>query len=203
MGNLASVSTSSQAFLVPANGRGLIAPPTVNPDNSSTPGLNFTSQVTMSEHHHDELEIEQHPIQVGAPIADHAFVKPAELTLNLMFVPPGGSSGFTLDAKNYIQYVYSQLESGKSNRVLYTVYTTKRIYTQMLIKSITTETDATKQNILEITLQMQQVLLTSAQYFGQGVTSPPGNQLSPQDTNPVQSQGFQSATALAAGVSAV
>src|ERR1700739_4345281 len=43
----------------------------------------FVGQVTLEEIHHDEMEIEDHPIEQGAPITDHSFKKPAELTLHL------------------------------------------------------------------------------------------------------------------------
>ena len=192
MASVSLVPSSSQGFIVPSSGLGLV-PSNLVSSGVAPPPVNFITQVTISEHHHDEMEIEQHPIQIGAPIVDHAYVKPAELTLNMVFVPSAGPASGGLEATNYIQYVYLQLEQGKSNRQLYTVYTKKRVYTNMLIKAITTMTDASKQNILEITLNMFQLLLTSPIGI-QGVTAQPVNQASPEDTNPVTPQGFLVAT---------
>ena len=191
MSSISLVPSAQQGFIVPNSGLGLVPSNLIGSGTTAPTPINFISQITVSEHHHDEVEIEQHPIQIGAPIADHAYIKPAELTLNLVFVPSSGVNG--LSADNYIQYVYLQLEQGKSNRQLYTVYTKKRVYTNMLIKAISTMTDAAKQNILEITLNMFQMLLTSPIGI-QGVTAQPINQATPQDTNPVNPQGFLVAT---------
>lgn len=39
------------------------------------------AQATLDEVHHDELEITEHPIEMGAPIADHAFKRPAQVII--------------------------------------------------------------------------------------------------------------------------
>jgi hypothetical protein len=39
--------------------------------------------VTIEEHHHDRLEITQHPVAKGTPISDHAYRMPAEVTMRL------------------------------------------------------------------------------------------------------------------------
>lgn len=44
---------------------------------------NFTVQVWLEEHHHDQVEITQHPVEFGAMITDHAFKHPAEVVLEL------------------------------------------------------------------------------------------------------------------------
>lgn len=52
--------------------------------------------VTVEEHHRDELTITEHPVEQGAPIADHAYKQPAEVTLRLawsMAPPTPGGSG--------------------------------------------------------------------------------------------------------------
>lgn len=41
------------------------------------------AQAVIEEKHHDELEITEHPVEQGAMITDHAFKRPAELTLRL------------------------------------------------------------------------------------------------------------------------
>lgn len=58
--------------------------------------------VTISENHRDELEITEHPVEQGAPIADHAFKRPAEVTLRIMWSmappTPGGSGSIVSQA---------------------------------------------------------------------------------------------------------
>ena len=41
----------------------------------------FAAQVTLEESHSDQLEISDHPVQQGASITDHAYKRPAELTI--------------------------------------------------------------------------------------------------------------------------
>lgn len=41
------------------------------------------AQATITENHHDELHITEHPVQLGAMIADHAYRRPSEVTLQL------------------------------------------------------------------------------------------------------------------------
>lgn len=57
----------------------------------------YTAQVTISEQHNDELEITQHPVEQGASITDHAFKRPAELTLTMGWSnSPGGNGSSAL-----------------------------------------------------------------------------------------------------------
>ena len=52
------------------------------------------AQATFEERHIDELEVTDHPVQQGAMISDHAFKRPAEVTLHLGWsnspTPAGG-----------------------------------------------------------------------------------------------------------------
>ncbi len=41
--------------------------------------------VIISEKHQDTLEITEHPVEIGAEIADHAYKRPAELTMEVGF----------------------------------------------------------------------------------------------------------------------
>jgi len=60
----------------------------------------LTAQVTVSETHSDELEITQHPVEQGANISDHAFKRPAELTIVCAWSnsPAGNGSNALLNA---------------------------------------------------------------------------------------------------------
>jgi len=46
--------------------------------------------VVISEKHSDVLEITEHPTELGAPVADHAYKRPSELTMEVGF--SGGGS---------------------------------------------------------------------------------------------------------------
>jgi hypothetical protein len=51
----------------------------------------IVAQAVIEEKHTDTMEVTQHPVETGAPITDHAFVRPARLRLTLMWSnsPPG------------------------------------------------------------------------------------------------------------------
>ena len=154
----------------------------------------FVGQVTLEEVHHDEMEIVDHPIQQGANITDHAFKRPAELTLHIGWAGANlvqyGFLATTANGQTYLAQlaaIYSQLLLGQQAAVLYTVITGKRQYTQMLIKSMITQSDKDNENVLSVTLHMKQIFIAQVQV--NAVASPQGAQFNPQSTYPVQSNG--------------
>lgn len=154
----------------------------------------FVGQVTLEEHHSDEMEIVDHPIQQGANITDHAFKRPAELTLRIGwagaqltaggFISASASNGVYLQQ---ISAIYTQLLLGQQNAVLYTVVTGKRQYGQMLIKSLVTQSDKENENVLAITMHMKQIFIAQAQI--NSVNAPQGAMPNPQSNYPVQLGG--------------
>ena len=175
--------------------RGLFPQPAVGTQQTNLPlpgtasNPNFTGQITFEENHHDDMEIVDHPIEQGAPITDHSFKRPADLTVHMgwsvsaMPQSPDGLSETSLKA------IYGLLLTGQANRTLYTVITGKRRYTNMSIKTITLQTDAKTENALMITLTMRQLILVSTRRFS--VTANPSAQASPDVTNPPTDLGTQ------------
>ncbi len=45
----------------------------------------LVAQAVIEEHHTDEVEITQHPIEQNAPITDHAYERPAELVIKFVW----------------------------------------------------------------------------------------------------------------------
>ena len=149
----------------------------------------FVGQVTIEEQHRDDMEIVTHPIEQGAPITDHAFKKPAECTLHIgwagrQLIASGliSKTANGYEFQSQIAAIYAQLVQGQSNRVLYTVVTGKRQYSQMMIKSIDVTTDKEHENVLMVTLHMQQVIIAFTQVVA--ITAPPGAQRFASQTNP-------------------
>ena len=156
----------------------------------------FINQVTVEESHHDEMEIVDHPIEQGAPITDHAFKKPSELTLTIGWTGGQLFADGTVNKNtgqqeylNALSAIYAQLLAGQTSRTLYTVVTGKRIYGQMLIKSLARQSDKEHENILMISMHMRQILLAFAQPVS--VAGPQSAQRFPTTTNPDQQQGRQ------------
>lgn len=55
----------------------------------------LTAHATLEEIHKDDLEITEHPVELGAPIADHAFKRPAEVVIRCAWSnsPVGAPTG--------------------------------------------------------------------------------------------------------------
>ena len=152
--------------------------------------------VTISEEHVDELEITEHPVEQGAPITDHAYKKPAQLTLTLgwsnsekpsqtdelirlaevyasMFSSVAGqivsiaemiTGGLNLlNKKDVIKAAYETLLLLQSNRQIFTVYTAKRTYYNMMCVGLSTKTDYETADALIITVKCREVLLVNTQ----------------------------------------
>lgn len=113
----------------------------------------FSATVTLEEVGTDELEITQHPVQQGANITDHAYVKPSTLNMKLMWN----------DFDAPLSETYQNLLLLQSSREPFEVVTGKRAYNNMLIKSLGVTTDVNTENVLSISLQLQEVILTAVQ----------------------------------------
>lgn len=113
----------------------------------------FAATVVLEEIGTDELEITQHPVQQGASITDHAFVKPATVNLKVMWN----------DDDAPLAETYNNLLLLQSSRVPFDVVTGKRAYTNMLIKSLGQTTDVQTENVLSINMSLQEIIITSVE----------------------------------------
>ncbi|MER3011864.1 phage baseplate protein [Serratia nematodiphila] len=146
--------------------------------------------VVISEKHNDTLEITEHPVErpttsggkgnAGASaagagyVADHAYRRPAEVTMELGFSGGGSlldgvdttqmfdlSSGLSLGTSP--RDIYQQLLDLQRERVPFDVTTGKRQYQNMLIKSLDITTDKTSENVLMCSLTLREVIITQTQ----------------------------------------
>jgi hypothetical protein len=151
--------------------------------------------VTLEEVHTDTLQTTEHPIEVGAPITDHAFIRPAELVMRCGW----SNSSFTALASTissfftggevgdkYTDEVYSQLLALYQSREPFDVITSARQYTNMLINSIRLDRDKETSSILLITVTMRQVLIV----YTSATTLPPrSDQADPASTAEIEESG--------------
>jgi hypothetical protein len=61
------------------------------------------------------------------------------------------------------QAAYDQLQDMQNNRILFTIFTGKRVYRNMLVKSLATTTDAKTENSLVIRIGCRQLLMAQTQ----------------------------------------
>ena len=182
------------------------------------------AHATVEERHHDELEVTDHPVEQGAMINDHAFKRPAEVTLHLGWSnsppSPGGlinpliataaanSSAVVAGADIYglakgvqgiqsamsgagteqVKAIYQSLLQLQETRSLFDLYTGKRKYVNMVLKSLATETDFKNANSLPITMTCKQVILVNTKT----IALSKGTQANPQATTSTIDKGSQS-----------
>lgn len=138
----------------------------------------FTAYVAIEETHHDELEITNHPVDQGAVISDHAYKRPAELVIR---------AGWSEKTQQDLKRLYQGLLKLQSDRILFDVFTGKREYTGMLMKSLSVTTDKDTEHVLMITATFVQVIIVSTRLVT--VASSPSDQANPAATQPPADHG--------------
>lgn len=157
--------------------------------------------VTISEKHSDTLEITEHPIEDGAPVSDHAYKRPPEVTMELGFAGGGSlldgvdttqmfnlNSGLSLGTSP--REVYQQLVALQESRIPFDVTTGKRQYQNMLIKSLDVTTDKISENVLMCSLTLRNVIISRTQSV---TVADKANMADGVSTSAVQNSGTKSA----------
>lgn len=146
----------------------------------------FQAYVTLDERHHDELVITDHPVEQGASISDHAYKKPAEVTMTIAWSNSSLGSIASFQFGSYNQFIYKNLLALQASRTPFALSTGKRRYQNMLIQSLDTTTDAKTENSLIVTLHCREVIIvqtTTTQL------QPADNMSSPQKTAALTNAG--------------
>lgn len=140
----------------------------------------FTAMVVIEENGTDSLEITKHPVQEGAVIADNAYVKPADVTVKALFD----------DETMPLDELYTKLREFQALREPFDVVTGKRIYRDMLCKTLAQNTDRETENVLSLTFTLEQIIIVQVEI----TTVPPrSKQKSPGSTGATQKAGSKSA----------
>lgn len=140
----------------------------------------FVAQVTISESHLDTLEITEQPVEQGSVITDHAYKKPALVTIECGWSnsPPDGTGGFasafassvtsvvptgasTGNQPNQARSIYQGLLQLQADRIPFDVLTGKRAYTNMLLEVLAVDTRVESENILRARLRCRQLIIVS------------------------------------------
>lgn len=170
----------------------------------------YTMQVVIEEEHQDDLDITEHPVQQGATIADHATKRPATVTIiggwsdsptvEGYFAGLVSGVGGTLKAASSLlsgnatsqsRDMYAKLLALQSQRIPFDVYTGKRKYKSMLIKSLSAKTDSESAHMLRVTAVLQQVIIVSTTTTSL-TSAPPAAHARPQSTRPTTDEGTKS-----------
>src|SRR5260363_391281 len=104
--------------------------------------------VVIEEVHQDALTITEHPVEQGAAIADHAYVRPAEVVMRCGFGP---GHAFSRMESSDPAWMYQQLRARQASRQPCDVITRKRAYRNMLIRQLTVTTAPEREHGLMLT----------------------------------------------------
>ncbi|WP_069705193.1 phage baseplate protein [Burkholderia seminalis] len=162
-----------------------------------------TISAAIEEVYSDEVVVTEHPVENGAPVNDHAFMRPREILMkcgwsNADYQALLGSAVASFDdtgantmaTGTYVDAIYSQLLQIQAKRERVDVVTTRRKYSNMLITGLSVVTDQKSGSALMLTASLKQVIIVSTQ----ATKLPPrANQANPAATAETQNAGAKSA----------
>jgi len=149
--------------------------------------------VMVEETHASELHTTEHPIETGALITDHSFMRPLEVVLrcgwsNSNFRVPVGS--LVLDpgvpGKDYVTQVYSQLLALQKARKPFSILTTLRQYPNMLMTSLEVSRDQRTSQVLVVSASCREVIIVNTKSTS---LPPKENQANPASTAETKNAG--------------
>lgn len=129
-------------------------------------------QATLEEVFNDSIQITEHPIELGASVADHAYIRPIELVMRCAFTNSSAAAltsvasslfGSSMAGASAVDDAYSQLLKLQQSLAPFSVTTSRRNFDNMLITSLATTTDSRNSNSLFITVNMRQIFIVSTQ----------------------------------------
>jgi hypothetical protein len=170
----------------------------------------LVADATLEESHQDEMEITDHPVEYGTTISDHCFRRPSVVTLlygfslstlNGLLSPLATGALVPGMPSNRLNSIYATLLALQQNRTLFSVYTGRRAYPYVLLKSIALVTDRDTENAMMVKAVCREILFVTTQVTpGLAVSSVSIPALLAAPTN-VGGQSLGSGAAFAPGVS--
>jgi hypothetical protein len=154
----------------------------------------IAAQVTISEQERDELVITEHPVEQGAPINDHAYKRPSEVTIRA-----GWSAAFAGDLSANGNGVYGQLLSWQAALRPFDLYTGKRSYKSMLIQTLTVTTDSHSEFALMADIVCRQIIIVSTKVTQAATNKDPANQADPSSNATPTNNGEQQPKSVGTG----
>lgn len=126
--------------------------------------MGLFADVVIEENLSDELVITEHPVEKGSPISDHCYKAPPEVTMKIGWSESAGRMngliGNTFIGSDLsLLGIYQGLQALQGQRLV--ISTGKRLYTDMLIKSLKNVTDEASENALMIDIVFKKVFISS------------------------------------------
>lgn len=106
--------------------------------------------------HEANVTITTQPVEIGANIADHAYVEPDTVTMEI-----GMSDAFEDAGSNHSVNAYNMLRSVMEAREPISLYTRLKSYTNMMVVSISVTDDYTTSTALRASIMLQKILIVN------------------------------------------
>lgn len=152
----------------------------------------FIADVTIEELHTDLVEVTDNPVEQGADVTDHAFVKPAHLLIKAGWSNSSQQAG---GDPNYSVETYENFQDLQTSRQPFDIVTGKRSYSNMLILHLQVRTDEASENSLMMECECREIITVNTQT----VSVPDANQASPEVTGNTVNRGTVSPVAGGSG----
>lgn len=123
----------------------------------------ITFDVIIEETHEDGLVITEHPVERGAPISDHAYLKPKAVSIRGGASDAGSSLNLDASTDQRSITLYEKLLELQAAREPFDVVTGKRSYKNMLLETVSVTTDATSPDTLWVAADCREVIIVETQ----------------------------------------
>jgi hypothetical protein len=136
----------------------------------------YVPDAVMRVEHQQEAHITEHPVQTGANISDHAYAMPARVTLDIGMsdamsayasstssdaaMAAGAWSG---SSKSKSVNAFTEITSWATSRVIVSVGTRLKVYSNMMVESITPEETNKTKTSLRCRVTFKQVFIANVQ----------------------------------------
>lgn len=155
------------------------------------PNAFIIPDAAVEETSRNDLQITEHPVELGSTISDHAFMKPREVTLRWSWSNSGLYGGY----ETAMQDIYQMLASLQAERQPLNIYTGKQAYQSMLIASLGVTTNESSEYAVQAIMVCREVIIVTTQTLQPGQAA----QAVPQSTSVITNQGNVTPQQISAG----
>ena len=119
-------------------------------------GLYF--QAILKEDHNSKLRITEHPVETGANIADHAFLEPQSLSIEIGMSDAAAYLSSSFIGENCSVDAFTTLKKMQASRQPLTVITRLATYQNMLIETLTSPVDFKNFRGMRATVGLREII---------------------------------------------
>ncbi len=124
----------------------------------------YQFDIVVEENHEDTLVITEHPAEQGAPFSDHAYKKPATVTIRGGVTDVGSSLNATAsDGDTRVVSLYEKLLELQDSKEPFEIVTGLRRYENMLLETLSVPVDQTGSGAAIMTANCRQVFIVKTQ----------------------------------------